>query len=83
MANDVRKALHIFKNILMGGNEYYPHICAPIQYGKKIQYMDPLDAAEYLFDKETNLIQKVCGIFLYYAIAIYNTILPALSDIPL
>ena len=26
-------------------------------------------------------MQQVCGTFLYYAIAIYNTILPALSDI--
>ena len=43
--------------------------------------MDPLDTAEYLLDKETNILQQVCGTFLYYAIAIDNTILPALSDI--
>ena len=43
--------------------------------------MDPLDTAEYLLDKETNLLQQVCGTFLYYAIAIDNTILPALSNI--
>ena len=42
---------------------------------------DPLDAAEYLSNKETYLIQQVCGNFLYYAIAIDNTILPALSAI--
>ena len=47
----------------------------------KIQYADPLDAAEYLSDKETKHIQQVCGTFLYYSIAINNTILPALSDI--
>ena len=40
-----------------------------------------LDASEYLSDKETNLIPQVCGTFLYYAIAIDNTILPALSYI--
>ena len=28
-----------------------------------------------------NLVQQLCGTFLYYAIAIDNTILPALSDI--
>ena len=55
--------------------------CAPIQYGQKIQYSDPLDTAEYLLDKETTLVQQVCGTFLYYAIAIDNTILPALSNI--
>ena len=46
MTNYVRKALHIFQQILMGGKEYSPHICAPIQYGQKIQYDDPLDALE-------------------------------------
>ena len=47
----------------------------------KIQYVDPLGAAEYLSDKENNLIQQVCGTFLYYAITINNTILQALSYI--
>ena len=28
-----------------------------------------------------NLVQQVCGTFLYYAIAIDNTIIPALSNI--
>ena len=51
MKNYVRKALQIFQHIMMGGKEYSPHICAPIQYGKKIQYADPLDAAEYLSNK--------------------------------
>ena len=81
MLSYVYKALHIFQHILKGGKEYSPHTCAPIQYGKKIQYADPLDTAEYLSDKETNIMQQVCGTFLYYAIAIDNTILIALSDI--
>ena len=67
--------------ILRCGKEYYPHICAPIQYVQKIQYADPLDAEEYLLDKETNLIKKVCVTLLYYAIAIDNTILSSLSEI--
>ena len=58
-------------------------LCTDFQYGQIIQYADPLDAAEYFSDKETNLIQQVCGNFLYYAITIDNTILPALSDISL
>ena len=77
----MRKDLQKFQHILVGGKENSPHICAPNQYGYKIQYADPLDAAEYLYNKETNPIQQVCGTFLYYAIAIDNTILPALSDI--
>ena len=81
MASYVHKALHRFQHILRGGKKYSPHTCYTIQYGKKVQYADPLDAAEYLSDKETNLVKQVCGTFLYYAIFIDNTILPALSDI--
>ena len=51
MLNYVRKDLHIFQHIMMGGEDYSPHIYAPIQYGQKVQYTDPLDAAEYLSDK--------------------------------
>ena len=46
--NYVLKTLHRFQHIMRGGKEYFPHICAPIQYGQKIQYEYPLDAAEYL-----------------------------------
>ena len=51
-----RKALHRFQHILRGDKEYSPHTCAWIQYGQKFQYADPLDAAEYLSEKETNLV---------------------------
>ena len=81
MPSYVRKPLHRLQQILIGGKKYLPHTCAPIQYGQKVQYVDPLDAAEYLSDKETNLVQQVCVTFLYYAISINNTIIPALSDI--
>ena len=81
MPSYVHKALHRFQHILRGGKEYSPHTCDPIQYGQNIQYADLLDTAEYLSDKETTLIQQVCGTFLYYAIAIDNIIIPALSDI--
>ena len=81
MPSYVCKALHRFQHILRGDKEYSPHNCAPIQYGQKVQYADPLDAAEYLSDKETNLLQQVCGTLLYYAIAINNTIIPALGYI--
>ena len=47
----VRKALHRFQHIVIGGKEYSPHTYAPIQYIQKVQYADPLNAAEYLSDK--------------------------------
>ena len=81
MHSYVHKALHLFQHILRGGKDYSPYTCAPIQYIQKIQYADPLEKSEYLSDKESNLVQQVCGIFLYYAITIDNTILPALSNI--
>ena len=81
MPSYVHKALHRFQNILRGGKEYSPNTCAPIQYEQKIQYSDLLDTSKYLLDKETNLVQQVCGTFLYYAIASDNTILPALINI--
>ena len=81
MPSYVPKALHRLNQILRLGKEYSPHICAPIQYGQKVQYAEPLDAAEYLSDKETKLVQQVCGTFLYYAIDIDNNILPALIGI--
>ena len=64
MPSYVRKDFHIFQQILRGDKEYSPHTCAPIQYGQKIQYANPLYAAEYLSDKEANLLQQVCGTFL-------------------
>ena len=81
MPSYVLKALQRLQHILRGGKNYSPHTCVPIHYGQKFQYTDPLDAAEYLSDKETNLVQQVCSTFLYYAIAIDNTILPDLIDI--
>ena len=81
MPSYVQKAFHRFHHILIGGKSYSPYTCSQIQYGHKIQYTDPLDTAEYLTDKETNFVQQVCGTFLYYAISINNTILPALSNI--
>ena len=81
MPSYVRKALHIFQHILRGGKEYSTHTCDPIQYGQKVQYAYLLDAAEYLSDKLTKLVQQVCGTFFYYSIDIDNTILPSLSNI--
>ena len=81
MPRYVHKELHRLQHILRGGKEYSPHTCAPIQYGQNIQYADPLETAEYLSNKETNLVQQACSTFLYYAIAIDNTIIPALRNI--
>ena len=81
MPSYVRKDLHRFHHKLRVGKEYSPHTFSSIQYVQKVQYADPLDTAEYLSDKETNLVQQGCFTFLYYAITIDNTILLDLSNI--
>ena len=81
MQNYVRKALHKFQHIHMVCKEYSPHICNPIPYVQTIQYAYPLDASEYVSNKETNFIEQVCETFLNYAIFINSTIIPSLSDI--
>ena len=45
------KDFHRFQHIIRGGKDYSPHTYSPIQYVQKVQYSDPLDAAEYLSDK--------------------------------
>ena len=47
----------------------------------EIQYTTSPDTTATLSDKEINIVEQVCGIFFYYGIAIYITILPWLSDI--
>ena len=50
-------------------------------YGAKIQYDTREENPEHLDNTKRNLIQKIVGTFLYYGMAIENTILTALSEI--
>jgi hypothetical protein len=43
--------------------------------------MTKLDETNPINKKETNILQKVCGKFLYYARAIDTTMLHALNDL--
>ena len=55
---------------------------API-YGRSIQYSDPEDSSDLLPPSDCNLIQQIVGTFLYYGIALDNTLLGGLNDISL
>ena len=55
---------------------------API-YGRSIQYYDPEDYSYLLPPSDCNLIQQIVGTFLYYGIALDNTIMVDLNDISL
>ena len=58
-----------------------PHQYQLPAYGKKIQYADPPDASPMLDAKTKTRIQGIIGVFLYYARAVDNTMLPALGTL--
>ena len=84
MLKYVAKALNKFKKSLQKFHpnnkpEYYPHKHVEPNYVQKVQYAEPTDDAPILDSFDINLIQKFVGTFLYYGIAVDNTILVALS----
>ena len=48
-----------------------------------MQYEAPVDTSDLLLPTETNLIQNVVETFLYYVLAINNTVLVAFNNISL
>ena len=56
------------------------HHVAPI-YGAKVQFAEPEDNTPLLPEEQIKFIHQVLGVFLYYDIAIDNTVLVSLSDI--
>ena len=88
MPKYVARALHKFQQALQkfhpnGFNtpEYSPHKHVEPNYVQKVQYAEPTDNAPPLDYVDINLIQNIVGKFLYYGIAVDNTILVALSTI--
>ena len=58
-----------------------PHLHTQPTFGAKVQYATPSGDSPILPDERLKYIQQVVGVFLYYGIAIGNTILFGLSDI--
>ena len=86
MLKYVARALHKFRHSLQKFHpenkpEYSPHKHVEPNYIQKVQYAEPTDDAPKLDSVDINLIQKIVGTFLYYGIAVDNTILVALSTI--
>ena len=86
MPKYVAKALHKFQKYLQKFHpnnkpEYSPHKHVEPNYGQKVQYAELANDAPTLDSVDINLIQKIVGTFLYYGIAVDNTILVALSTI--
>ena len=57
-----------------------PHRWKYPTYGAKTQYSDT-ENADLVNAQSTLYVQKFCGTFLYYAIAVYQKMLVAFNDI--
>jgi hypothetical protein len=58
-----------------------PYACLPISYGAKTQFAPDNAALDLLVDVHKQRIQKIIGSLLYYAQAVDNKLLVALSAI--
>ena len=58
-----------------------PYACIPISYGAKTQLTPEVDTSALLDDKRKHRIQEIVGSLLYYAHAVDNKLLVALSAI--
>jgi hypothetical protein len=58
-----------------------PYTCLPISYGAKTQLTPESDTSAILDDKRKHRIQEIVGSLLYYARAVDNKLLVALSAI--
>ena len=58
-----------------------PYKCAPITYGIKTQLAPDMDTSELLDDARKRCCQEIVGSLLYYACAVDNKLLVALSAI--
>ena len=63
--------------------QYSPYEFIPINYTlqSKCQYAMQEDKTPLLLPKQTTYIQRVVGNFLYYALGIDSTMLPAINQI--
>ena len=81
MPGYVTAALQRFRHQIKNTRQSSPHHHVPPTYTARLQFSEPEDDTPLLLEERLKFIQQVMGIFLYYAIAIDNTILVALSDI--
>ena len=70
-----------FRHQLNNNKQLSPHHHVTPTYGAKVQYDEPDDDAPLLPEERIKFIHKLVGFLLYYAIAIDNTVLVALSNI--
>jgi len=77
----VQRALTRFQHEAPQRPQHSPHPHTPPNYGQKVQYAKEVDTSQKLDKKDKKFIQEVTGVFLFYARAVDNTMLVALSAI--
>ena len=83
MPGYIAQALHKFKQPLMPKREDAPHKWNRPIYGAKQQFSETDDAGPLFPPPDIKHVQTVSGTLLYYALAVYNTMLVALGDLAL
>ena len=81
MVNYVPSALHKFHNKAPGKPQDAPHRFYRPTYVQVTQHENPEDSSPLLPPEKISLVQKIDGTFLYYKLAVNNTILVFLSDL--
>ena len=81
MPGYVTADLQRFRHQLKNTRKSSPHHHVAPPYGARVQFVEPEEDTLLLPEERIKFIQQVVGVFLYYAIAIDNTVLVALSDI--
>ena len=83
MPNYVQHALHRLQHSLPTRLQHSPHRHNKPVYGQKIQFSDSQDGTKEVFLSASakTFIQIIIGIFLYYGIAFYLTMLVALGSL--
>ena len=83
MPEYVRKALHRLQHEMPRRPQHAPHRYNKPNYGQRVQFANPQDdmPVTLLPESAKKTIQKIIGIFLYYAIAMDLTMLVALGTL--
>jgi hypothetical protein len=75
MSGYVKAALHKYQHASPTRPEHAPHTWNSPVYGAKTQYVEDQNNSPALSTKDVNKLQQLTGTLLYYARAVYPTII--------
>ena len=81
MPGYVEQALHKFQHPTPKKLQDSPYPAMVELYGVKVQLTDPIDTSALLPTHEIKRLQQIIGTFLFYGLAVYPTLLTALSEL--